>query len=136
MYGMCLDLESVLAVISIEQVCFASILQRKPRRKVSEELCILQVSTLDKPGENKGRALGCAKSHFSVHVLATLTDVNEASLSQAPSLSDSRPALHGKGSVNFPGVMQPGVKQGRTVTLWTKQRKPVKSSRTVKADPH
>jgi hypothetical protein len=31
-------------------------LQRKLRWKVSEELCILQVSTLDKSGEHEGHA--------------------------------------------------------------------------------
>lgn len=48
-----------------------------------------------------------------VSVLATLTDGNKASLSQAPLLDDSRPALHEEGRVNFPGVIGPGATLGQ-----------------------
>lgn len=50
-------------------------------------------------------------SPFSV--LASLTDINKALLSQASLLGDSRPALHEEERVNFPRVIQPGATLGQ-----------------------
>lgn len=52
----------VLPVISIGQVYFASNLQMKLKWEVSEEHCVLQVSTLNKSRRDGGRAQACSES--------------------------------------------------------------------------
>lgn len=78
---------------------------------------------LDKSGENERCTQACQSL---VSVLATLTDVNKAPLSQVPLLDDSRPALprpalHEEGrELTFLGSLGLGLHWGRRLTLWSK----------------